>query len=148
MLFTVIWLYIAYDEKLYSSFVVVLLFVTSFFFLLCTSKILSLSLVFSSLNLMYLSCGFLCIFPAWGFTDLLESVKCCIYPNWVIFSYNFFEHFYPITFFFFFLAALGLVAVHRLFLVAASGGYSSLRCMGFSLWWLLLLWSTGFRHTG
>ena len=33
-------------------------------------------------------------------------------------------------------------------LVAASRGYSSLRCMGFSLRWLLLLWSTGFRHVG
>ena len=33
-------------------------------------------------------------------------------------------------------------------LVAASGGYSSLRCAGFSLQWLLLLQSTGSRHTG
>ena len=36
------------------------------------------------------------------------------------------------------------VAVHGLSLVAASGGYSSLRCAGFSLRWLLL-WSTGSR---
>ena len=34
------------------------------------------------------------------------------------------------------------VAVCGLSLVAASGGYSSLRCMGFSLQWLLLLQST------
>ena len=40
-----------------------------------------------------------------------------------------------------------LVAVRGLSLVAASGGYSSLRCAGFSLQWLLL-WSTGSRHTG
>ena len=33
-------------------------------------------------------------------------------------------------------------------LAAASGGYSSLQCMGFSLQWLLLLQSTGHRHTG
>ena len=33
-----------------------------------------------------------------------------------------------------------------LFLVAASGGYFSLRCVGFSLRWLLLLQSTGSRH--
>ena len=33
-------------------------------------------------------------------------------------------------------------------LVAASGGYSSLQCMGFSLWWLLLLRSTGSRRAG
>ena len=30
------------------------------------------------------------------------------------------------------------VAESRLSLVAASGDYSSLRCAGFSLWWLLL----------
>ena len=33
-------------------------------------------------------------------------------------------------------------------LVAASGGYSSLQYAGFSLRWLLLLWSTGSRHAG
>ena len=37
------------------------------------------------------------------------------------------------------------VAVRGLSLVAASGGYSSLRCAGFSLRWLLLLRSTGSR---
>ena len=40
------------------------------------------------------------------------------------------------------------VAVRGLSLVAASGGYSSLRCTGFSLRWLLLLWSTGCRRGG
>ena len=39
-------------------------------------------------------------------------------------------------------------AVCGLSLVAVSRGYSSLQCMGFSLWWLLLLWSTDSRHTG
>ena len=33
-------------------------------------------------------------------------------------------------------------------LVAASRGYSSLKCAGFLLWWLLLLWSTGSRAHG
>ena len=37
------------------------------------------------------------------------------------------------------------VAAHVLSLVEVSGGYSSLRCVGFSLCWLLLLWSTGTR---
>ena len=32
--------------------------------------------------------------------------------------------------------------------VAASGGYASLQCAGFSLRWLLLLRSTGSRHAG
>ena len=40
------------------------------------------------------------------------------------------------------------VAAHGLSLVVASGGYSSLRCVGFSLRWLLLLQSTGSRHAG
>ena len=38
------------------------------------------------------------------------------------------------------------VAVHGLSLVVASGGFSSLQCAGFSLWWLLLLRSTDSRY--
>ena len=34
---------------------------------------------------------------------------------------------------------------HRLSLVAESSSYSLVQCAGFSLWWLLLLWSTGSR---
>ena len=41
-----------------------------------------------------------------------------------------------------FIAACGLS------LVVVSGGYSSFQCTGFSLWWLLLLWSTGSRRVG
>ena len=40
------------------------------------------------------------------------------------------------------------VAARRLSLVVVSGGYSSFWCAGFSLWWLLLLQSTGSRHMG
>ena len=40
------------------------------------------------------------------------------------------------------------VVVRGLSLVAVSGGYSSLRCVGFSLRWLLLLQSTGSRRAG
>ena len=40
------------------------------------------------------------------------------------------------------------VAVRGLCLVAASGGYSSLKCAGFSLRWLLVLRSTGSRCAG
>ena len=40
------------------------------------------------------------------------------------------------------------VAARGLSLVAASGSYSSLRCAGFSLQWLLLLQITGSRHEG
>ena len=40
------------------------------------------------------------------------------------------------------------VAAHGLSIGAASWGYSSLWCAGFSLQWLLLSWSTGSGHTG
>ena len=40
------------------------------------------------------------------------------------------------------------IAARGLSLVASSGGYSSLRCTGFSLRWLLLLRSTGSRRAG
>ena len=40
------------------------------------------------------------------------------------------------------------VAARGLSLVVVNRGYSLLRCAGFSLWWLLLLRSTGSRHTG
>ena len=40
------------------------------------------------------------------------------------------------------------IAARRLSLAAVSGGYSSLWCAGFSLPWLLLLWSTGSRRAG
>ena len=43
---------------------------------------------------------------------------------------------------------VGSSLLHRLSLVAASGGYSLLQCMGFSLQWLLLLWSMGSRCMG
>ena len=44
------------------------------------------------------------------------------------------------------MAALGLCCCARAF--SSCGELSSLRCAGFSLWWLLLLRSTGSRHTG
>ena len=43
------------------------------------------------------------------------------------------------------MAALGLRCCVRTF---SSCGYSSLQCAGFSLRWLLSLWSIGSRHTG
>ena len=53
-----------------------------------------------------------------------------------------------VYFFLFFWLRWVFVAARKLSLVAASGGYSSLRCAGLSLWWLLLWWSTGYRHVG
>ena len=48
---------------------------------------------------------------------------------------------------FFFWLCCVFVAAHGLALVAASRGYSLLWCTGFSLRWLLLLWSTSSRHS-
>ena len=46
------------------------------------------------------------------------------------------------------LTVLGLRCCVRAFLVVASGGYSWLQCVGFSLCWPLLLRSTGSRCAG
>ena len=48
----------------------------------------------------------------------------------------------------FIFGCVGSSLLYAGFLVAASGGYSLLRCMGFSLQWLLLLQSTGFSRCG
>ena len=52
------------------------------------------------------------------------------------------------TLFIYFWLCWVFVAACGLSLVAVSRGYSSLRCVGFSLRWLLLLCSTGSRCTG
>ena len=61
----------------------------------------------------------------------------------------------PLLLFFFFLSKFiylwlhwVFVAVHGLYLVAGSGGYSSLWCTGFSLLWLLFLQSRGSGRVG
>ena len=59
---------------------------------------------------------------------------------------------YPSIFFFlvsfYFWLHWALIAARGLSLIAVSGGYSSLRCTGFSLRWLFFLRSTGSRRTG
>ena len=51
--------------------------------------------------------------------------------------------------FLFIFGSIGSSLLHAGFsVVAASGGYASLQCAGFSLRWLLLLQSTGSRHAG
>ena len=66
--------------------------------------------------------------------------------NWVpnhsfffLFLINLFIYFWPRWVF---------VSVRGLSLVVARGGYSLLRCAGFSLWWLLLLRNRGSRGAG
>ena len=69
--------------------------------------------------------------------ELLDHIVILFFP--LIFNYLF-------IYFYFWLRWV-FVAGHGLSLVAASRGYSSLRCAGFSVQWLLLLWSTGSRRT-
>ena len=56
--------------------------------------------------------------------------------------------FFFLNLFIYFWLCWVFVAVCGLSLVAVSGGYSSLQCMGFSLRWLHLLRSMGSRHAG
>ena len=86
-----------------------------------------------------------CLFKSSTHFEIELCVLCC----WVVrvLFFNTF-YFYFILFIYLFCLRWVFTAVHGLSLVAASGGYSLLRCTGFSLWWLLLLWGTGSRRTG
>ena len=57
-------------------------------------------------------------------------------------------HCHLVFFFFYFCLCWVFVSVRGLSLVAASGGHSSSRCAGLSLWRPLLLRSTGSRRAG
>ena len=89
----------------------------------------------------------LCGVTLWAGLGLLPSVDVSFWrPCWVILQPQ-----DPSVFFFwykfiYFWLHWVFVAARGPSLVAASGGYSSLRCVGFSLQWLLLLQSTGSRH--
>ena len=67
---------------------------------------------------------------------------------WEGFAVTYFITLTYIYLFIYFWLCWVFVAAHGLSLIAASRGYSSLWCAGFSLWWLLLFWSMGSRHTG
>ena len=56
--------------------------------------------------------------------------------------------FFSVNFIYFFFWLHWVFIARGLSLVAESGGYSSLRCAGFSLLWLLLLRSTGSKRAG
>ena len=82
-----------------------------------------------------------------GFLSLMKD-----FNNWYLIILQFFFLFYFIYLFIYFLFYFWLcwvfIAARGLSLVAVSGGHSLLRCAGFSLRWLLLLWSTGSRVRG
>ena len=96
---------------------------------------------------IYMYLFFFKFFSHLGYCRILSRVPCA--TQQVLVGYQFYfilfiNKFLFILFIYFWLRWV-FVAVCGLSLVVASGGYSSLRCAGFSLWWLLLLWSTGSR---
>ena len=75
------------------------------------------------------------------------AIQCAVVRMWglELSSYFFFSSY--IYLFIYWLRWVFVVA-RGLSLVAPSRGYSWLWCTGFSLWWFLLLWSTGSRRVG
>ena len=69
-------------------------------------------------------------------------------PFWSSILFYLFIYLFIFILFIYFWLRWVFVAAQGLPLVATSRGYSLLRCTGFSLWCLLLLQSTGSRHTG
>ena len=76
------------------------------------------------------------------FTNSFCGTECILKNGYILFIY------FSIIYFSFFWLRWVFVAARGLSLAAASGGYCSLRCAGFSMQWLLLLLSTGSRHEG
>ena len=84
----------------------------------------------------------------WSILFLLDSVFVgCMFLETCL-GHDYFLKINLSTLFIYFWLHWVFIAVHRLSLVAASGGYSALRCTGFSMWWFLLLRSTGSRCAG
>ena len=103
--------------------------------------------IFSSSSLTEPSLSF--YFPQGAVLTLvprqIPSNQCMTFPWWATTQDG------PIRLrggFLFFWLRWVFAAVRGLSLVAVSGCYSSLLCAGFSLQWLLLLWSTGSRRVG
>ena len=83
--------------------------------------------------------------PISFFATMETSKKSRLYQLPCPFIYFFFFNFY--LFIYFWLCWV-FVSVRGLSLVVASGGHSSSRCAGLSLWWPLPLRSTGSRRAG
>ena len=66
----------------------------------------------------------------------------------ILFPYRLFFLIYKFILFIYFWLHCVFVAASGLSLVVASGSYCLLRCAGFSLRWLPLLWNTGSRRVG
>ena len=88
------------------------------------------------------------LFPHRGFSTALKRFLQVWLPSVALFFFFFFLINVCMYLFIYSWLHWVFVAERRLPLDAASGGYSSLQCAGFSLRWLLLLRSTGSRHAG
>ena len=106
------------------------------FLIFSKNQLLVLLLLFFNVFLFSISLIFLLIF----ITSFLLVALRLVFPS--------FSSFLKIYLFIYFWLRLVFIAACGLSLVAASGGYSLLQCVGFLLWWLLLLWSTGSRYAG
>ena len=114
-------------------------------FVKCTHVI-----VFISNSFLFISeCYFIVFHTTTGLFTCGQTFS--LFPVWAVINVyiqDFFFSFKVIYLFIYFWLRWVFVAARGLSLVVASGGYSSLQCTGFSLWWLLLLRSTGSRHAG
>ena len=77
---------------------------------------------------------------SFGWLHLFTSHSSWLFIHFFFYIYKFYLFIYWLCWVF--------IAARRLSLVVASGGYPSLRCVGLSLRWLLLLRSTGSRRVG
>ena len=68
--------------------------------------------------------------------------------EFLFFKIDFIYFIYLFIYLFIYWLCWVFIAARGLSLVVVSGGYSSLRCVGFALRWLLLLQSTGSRCAG
>ena len=102
-------------------------------------------------NLMFLPLLFVSICLITFYHSLFFNHLChyfrYAFTSSLLLKYPFFFNKFIYLFIYFWLCWV-FVSVRRLSPVAASGGYSSSWCTGFTLPWLLLLWSTGSTHAG
>ena len=91
----------------------------------------------------------MCLFELWFSLGICPVVGLLghMVILFLVFFFLYSGTFFKIYLFYFWLRWV-FVAAHGLSLVLASRGFSSLQCVGFSLWWLLLLQSTGSRRAG
>ena len=125
----------------FSSFVVLLLSSLSAIFC-CLRTSLACQAASSSSHALVFSCQ-VSKSPNSGYNKTKQSkitmVKSHPFSTQWSRQYFFFLRYYLFIYLFNFWLRWVFIAARAAFLVAVSGGYSSLRCVDFSLWWLLLL---------